>query len=161
MAFSLKVSVKKDDKVLRKILRNLSKTGSHNAVEVGWWNSRHPTGVPVAQVAAWNEEGHMTGMGGYSPPRPFLTIGFMGKLKRLKYSKYMPLVAEVAMGRLSWAVLNRTIAEDMVNLMKKSILDWNTPPNSPLTIALKGHGEVLIDSGTLYDSIKSRVVRKT
>ena len=160
MRYSVKVKLVKDDKVWKKMVRNLSKVGSQNAVEVGWWNNTHPTGVPVARVAFWNEEGHMTTWGAYSPPRPFISLGFMGDVKKSKLSKYVHMVALIAEGKMSWQTMNKLLAEELVNTMKKNILDWKLPANRESTIAIKGHDDVLIHTGTMYDRVKSRIVRK-
>src|SRR5690606_37223309 len=66
----INVSVHKNTKQWDKMEKNLLR-GADKVVRVGWWDSRHPSGVPTAQVAAWNEEGHMNGgifSGTYTPP---------------------------------------------------------------------------------------------
>lgn len=160
MRITTTVKIVKDDKLWRKMYRNLSRPASQDSVEVGWWGNIHPTGVPVAQVAKWNEEGHMTGWGGYSPPRPFLRVGAMRGIKKTIIPKYVSKVNDVAMGRITWPALNNMLAKDLQEAVQASILRWNYPPNRPLTIRLKGHGEVLINTGTMYDRVKTRIVRR-
>lgn len=159
MRMTTTVKILKDDKLWRKMYRNLNRPSSQDIVEVGWWGNVHPTGVPVAQVAKWNEEGHMTGWGGYSPPRPFLRVGAMGYIKRRIIPKYNNMVNDVAMGRLTWTAFNKNLSQDLKEAVQKSILEWQSPPNAPLTVRLKGHGEVLINTGTMYDRVKAKIVR--
>lgn len=157
MRINITAKATKDTKLWDKIYRNLSKPSG--AVDVGWWINTHPTGVPVAQVAAWNEEGHMTGFGGYSPPRPFVRVDWMRIVKRSVVPKYAKKVNDVALGNLPWRALNKQMAEELKEAMQKAILDFSIPANSPLTVKIKGHGDVLIDSGTMYDRVKTRIRR--
>lgn len=159
MRITTTVKIVKDDKLWRKMYKNLNRVGNQDVVEFGWWGNVHPTGASVAQVAKWNEEGHMTGWGGYSPPRPFLRVGAMGYIKRRIIPKYVNRVNDVAMGRLTWSALNKELSKELKESVQRSILEWKSPPNAPLTIRLKGHGELLIDTGTMYDRVKARVVR--
>lgn len=140
--------------------RNLRR-GNNQAVRVGFFDGRYPSGISVPQVAAWNEEGHFTGWGGYSPPRPFIRLGFMKEVKQGKwFAKYVPMVNHIAHGRMTWKSLNQMIAGEFVDMMKRHILEWDSPVNSPTTIALKGHGDVLINTGLMYDRVKAKVVRR-
>src|SRR5690606_23386432 len=87
MSLKINVSLKTNDKMWRSMVRNLTKGGDKTSV-VGWWNSIHPTGVPVAQVAQWNEEGHENGKGSMfpgtiTPSRPFMTKGFLPQVQEV------------------------------------------------------------------------------
>lgn len=154
-----KVKIKIDNRPWKKIERNL-KRGSNRVVRTGFFDGTYPDGISVPQVAAWNEEGHLTGGGGYSPPRPFIRIGFIGRIEKSKLRKYLPYVNQIALGKITWVTLNKLIAEDMTELMKISILEWKSPPNSPMTIAKKGFNDPLIETGLMYDRVKSRIVRR-
>ena len=86
MNLSIKVSLKSDDKVWKRMAKNLSR-GGNKASAIGWWNSIHPTGIPVAQVAQLNEEGHENGAGSaypgtITPARPFIRLGFLPKVEK-------------------------------------------------------------------------------
>lgn len=160
MKFSFNVKVKSDTKVWDKMRRNLLR-GNTRAVNIGWWHSRHPTGVPVAQVASYNEEGHYTGRNAYSPPRPFLRINFMGKIKSGEWVKqYYSDIDKIAKGVLSWRDFNRRLSKELKETLQKEILEWNKPMNSPYTVAIKGFNDPLIHTGTMYDSIKTKIVRR-
>lgn len=155
----VKAKLRKDDRLWRRMVRNLSKK-HNNAIDIGWWNSKHPTGEPVAQIAKWNEEGHMTGTGRFSPMRPFIRRGFMVTLKRNTLNEYNKYIHQIAMGKLTWAALNRILARDLVKSLQETILNWKTPANSPFTVEAKGFNDPLIWTGTMYDTIRTRTVRR-
>jgi hypothetical protein len=159
----VKVKVKQDTKVWEKMVRNLSKHQG-TAVEVGFWGDIHKSGVSVAQVASWNEEGHVNGgkfAGTITPPRPFIRVGFMRLLRNpIWMNKYYKDIHNIAIGNLTWKNLHERMAEELKDKMKLAILEWKTPPNSATTIALKGFNDPLIDSGQMYDSVKARIGRK-
>lgn len=157
MRINITAKVTKDTKVWDRVVRNLSRPSG--VVDTGWWGNRHPTGASVAQVAAWNEEGYVTGWGGWNPPRPFVRVDWMYKVRKEILPKYAARINEVAIGRLSWNALNREMAKDLKDAMQKVILDYKSPPNKASTIAIKGHDEVLIDTGTMYDRVKTRIRR--
>lgn len=157
MKLSTKVDVVSDEKVWKKLKAKLQRESKE--VEVGWWNSMHPTGVPVAQVAAWNEEGHYTaGMyNGYSPPRPFISVDFKKYVDK-NMPKYAAYLTSVMQGSMSSSAMYSNIKEDLVNGLKEIILEFDNPRNSDLTVELKGFNDPLIDTGTMYDTVKARLV---
>lgn len=157
------VKLKVDTRQWKMMHRNLSRSGN-KAVHVGWWRDIHVSGNPVAQIAQWNEEGHINSVdsavpGSYSPPRPFMRIGFMPQVK----SKIIPIairrIDDVAMGRITWTTFNSMLAFELQNALKQTILSWDSPPNSPYTVKLKGFNDPLINTGNMYDAVKTRVVR--
>src|SRR5690606_24889195 len=159
----INVSVHKNTKQWDKMEKNLLR-GADRVVRVGWWDSRHPSGVPTAQVAAWNEEGHMNGgifSGTYTPPRPFIRMGFLLLAKKYLKSYAKGILRDVALGKSSWAKYNKKMGEDMVKLLQETILAWDTPANSAVTISMKGFNDPLIDTGNMYDAVKYRIVRIT
>jgi hypothetical protein len=160
LTFNTKVKLKINNKPWKRIQTNL-KRGGNQIIRVGFFDGRYPSGISVPMVAAWNEEGHMTGWGNYSPPRPFIRVGFMKEIRQRKWLiKYLPYVERIAKGTMTWKTLNQLIAKEFVDIMKKHILDWDTPPNSALTIKLKGFNDPLINTGRMYDRVKAKVVRK-
>lgn len=157
MKLSTKVDVIQDEKVWKKLQQKLKRESKE--VEIGWWNSMHPTGVPVAQVAAWNEEGHYTaGMyNGYSPPRPFISVDFR-KFVEKNMPKYAAYLTNVMQGNMTSSAMYNTIKQELVDGMKEIILEFDDPANRPLTVQLKGFNDPLIDTGTMYDTVKARLV---
>lgn len=163
MKLTMKVSLKSDDKVWRKMSRNLAR-GGDKAAAIGWWNSLHPTGVQVAYVAQLNEEGHENGAGSafpgtITPPRPFMRLGFVPEMKKLLPS-FVSEAHNIAVGKKSWTQVNESMGWKMKELLQDVIEDWNDPPNSPLTTSLKGFNDPLIDTGTMLDTVQSKVIRK-
>lgn len=160
LIMNTKVKLTINNKPWKRIERNL-KRGGNQIVRVGFFDGMYPNGVSVPMVAAWNEEGHRTGWGGYSPPRPFIRVGFMKEIKQRKWLiKYLPYVHRIAQGTMTWKSLNQLIAQELVDIMKKNILDWDTPQNSSTTIKIKGFNDPLINTGRMYDRVKAKVVRK-
>ncbi len=109
--------------------------------------------LPVAEVARFNEEGTIT-----NPVRPFMRVGFALPLEKGKYDNlFQTTIGRILDGKSTFAqeykILTAVFEEDM----KKSILSWSTPPNSPRTVAEKGFNDPLIDSKTMLNEVKSKV----
>lgn len=161
MRLNYNVSLKSDTKQWDRMERRL--LGGNKTVDIGWWGTRHHSGETTAQIAAWNEEGHMNGgifAGTITPPRPFIRTGFLPDAKK-SIENYYPKIHLIAMGKLSWTAFYKRMAEDYVILMQETILKWNRPPNSPVTISMKGFNDPLINTGNMYDAVKHRIVRYT
>lgn len=152
----IKVKIKKDTENWQKLRRNISQL-SGAKVKTGWWGKTHSSGNPVAQIAKWGEEGHFTGGRGYSPPRPFITVGWVGALAALKAGGVKDVITKVASGDSGASTALQTLSEASINIMKTQIKEWNSPPNSPITIALKGFNDPLVETGELMDSVEGRV----
>lgn len=143
--------------------RRLTRSGD-KTIQVGWWLSRHPSGVSTAQVAQWNDEGHINGgmfAGTYTPPRPFMRIGFIPLATNKILPKYNSEIHKIAMGQTTWTALNNKLSVELRESLQSIILSWDTPSNSPVTIALKGFNDPLIGkTGNMYDAVKSRIVKR-
>lgn len=155
MAFKLT----KDTKVWDKLKKDLSsKTGME--LRVGFFeDSRYGAendNLQVAQVAQWNEEGSST-----NPTRPFIRVGFMSPIKSGAYEKYFKAaITRILDGTSSFENEYKILGPVAVKDMKQSIADWDSPPNSPITVADKGFNNPLIDSGTMYESVDFKVAKK-
>jgi hypothetical protein len=137
------------------------KLRTNDKVRVGFLEAAtYPDGKKVAFVAAMNEYGHSIVRDGktigHVPPRPFFRnmiaakkgewpAGIATQLKKNKYDvvKTLDVVGAAVAGQL-----------------RQSIVDTNSPPNAPSTIARKGHEKVLVDSGHMLQSIDHEVVEK-
>jgi hypothetical protein len=153
----LKIDTRQWQRMERRLL-----SGGDRSVQVGWWNSEHPSGVPTAQVAAWNEEGHMNGgifAGTVTPARPFIRTGFMPHSKNIVKTYYGD-INDVAMGRTTWTKFYKTVGEQLVKIMQETIFKWETPANSTTTIALKGFNNPLVETGYMQNSVKYKIVRR-
>lgn len=140
-----------------------------NEVHVGF-----PAGkvdAELVQRAVWNEFGTrgsgkgfvrkgkggkvMGGFGGPIPERPFLRNA--ARRNQDKYQRVMALAArEIIKGLLtgrSGSALKRDALAKLGALARLDIMDeitaMTSPPNSPLTIALKGSSKPLIDTGEM------------
>lgn len=119
------------------------------SVKVGFLGgATYPDGTSVAQVAFWNEYGTAR-----IPARPFF---------RTMISNESP----------GWAVLIGKAAKNydydgstvlqfmgvkIAEQLQQSIVGWQTPPNSPVTVAIKGFNKPLIDTGQMQNSVDFEV----
>ena len=159
---------KPDKKVWNSMKRRLSQ-GRSLSVDIGWFRGNMHVGknglvLPTAQIAKWNEEGHMTGgMYGmhYVPPRPFIRVGFYQSIisDRSTRDLFITLTRDVAEGRISWQRAYNILGARLLVRMQKAIKMDIYVPNKPLTIALKGHGVTLIDTGQMVNSVEYKISR--
>lgn len=167
ITFTPKVKWLKPDKKVWTAMRNRLSKGRNLSVEIGWFRGNYHVGkngltLPTAQIAKWNEEGHETGgMYGvhYVPPRPFIRVGFKHSIDSDKATQdlFVKFTQDVAEGRKTWKqVYNELGARLLIRLQKAIKMDIYAS-NRPLTIALKGHGITLIDTGQMQNSIEYRV----
>jgi hypothetical protein len=160
------VAFKGGDK-LEAALKELAKnTATAKELKVGFFeDSRYPDGEFVAQVAFNNEYGREADPDGFyirkgvivpdqgNPLRPFfrhaLALGKSGYAailtKAMVNNKFN---AKKSLGALGDAIRNQIMI---------SIVEWQDPPNSALTIALKGFDDPLVDSSHMLKSVKARV----
>lgn len=154
--FKLVKNTKQWDKMKRRLL-----TKSPRVVDVGWWGDKYDNGLPVAWIAMLNEYGYMTSgkYQGYHPPRPFFRVFLKDFINNsvLVSDKIAPAINKVAMGKMTWAAMHREIGQQLVDWVKKKIIETNTPSNSPLTISLKGFNDPLINTGRMYDTVRFRL----
>lgn len=154
MKISFKVKTKSDTKVWDKMVRNL-KRGSHHTNQVGFFRGRNE-GIPVAQIAMWQEEGTI-----HIPRRSFIRLGFMKEIASSGIiQRHIPLIDKIAKGTLTWKRLNEMMSKEFVTLMQKQIIQWKSPPNSYSTVMKKGFNDPLIETGLMFDTVEARVVRR-
>lgn len=164
---------KPNKKAWTQIKRNLTK-GQTLCVEIGWFRgnyhaSKDDNGVswqlPTAQIAKWNEEGHMTG-GKYGvhivPPRPFMRVGFKHAIESDRFAResFVRLTQDVAEGRKTWDKAYSELGAIMLLRLQKAIKMDIYVKNTPFTISLKGNSTTLIDTGQMLNSIQTRVGRR-
>lgn len=156
-----KVTLKKDTRVWEAMQRRLLR-GAPKEAQVGFWGGTHPSGNNIAQIAAWNEEGHMNGgsfAGTITPARPFIRQGFMSGVKKYVSTRNMDF-HRIAMGQYTWSQFHDSVGYDLQKLMRTVIQGWDKPPNSPVTVYIKGFNNPLIETGTLMASVKYKIVQK-
>ena len=159
MGVRTRVSITRDKGVWQSMKANLRR-GTSQSTQVGWWDSQYPDGTSVAQVAQWNEEGHMNGgwfPGTITPPRPFIRLGFLPDIRKSNLiGRYSIHIDSIARGKMSWNRLHELLGEDLKRMLQEQILDWKSPSNSAATVSIKGFNDPLIDTGLMYDTIKIR-----
>ena len=108
----------------------------------------------VAQVAQFMEEGDPVKY----PPRPFIRIGF---LPRLKTPEYIPIfqqaIKSVLDGQSSFKQAYTRLGPTLVKGLQNEIIGWDTPPNSPQTIEAKGFNDPLINTGKMLESVDFKI----
>lgn len=116
--------------------------------------------LPMAQVAKWNEEGHINGgvfAGTVSPPRPFMRVGFKNAIQTGSLRKeFQSLAFSVAEGSSPKTALTN-IAAKVKAVLALTMREWNEPGNAPATIEIKGFNNPLFHTQALYNAINYRV----
>ncbi len=114
-------------------------------------------GTPIAAYAAYNEFGTSGGgWGGPIPARPFLGSTFDDK--REAWGR----VADVAISQALSGERNfidglKLLGEMAERDVKDKIKSGDFAPNAPLTVAIKGSDQPLIDKGNMIDAIRYEV----
>lgn len=159
MSISFKVTTKSNTKVWEQIKKRMFR--DTKSVDVGFFQEAvYPNGTPVAFVAFLNEFGHVNRgrYGGTTPPRPFLRLMFKAYSDKAVSSAHMiPLIQQVALGKMTWTAFYKEIGDNLVELVKERIVAMKAPPNTPLTISLKGFNDPLIDTKLMLNSVRYRI----
>lgn len=159
MAFKLT----KDTKVWDSIKKNLKDANIYD-LNLGWFeeNKYGPSNdnLQMAQVAQWNNEGHRNDNGSVTPPRPFMTVGLRGALKAgANKADFRDMVDAVLGGKSILRAMQKS-SNNFERTLRKVMLDWDTPPNAPLTIELKGFDDPLVNSSELIANVTGKVEKK-
>jgi len=149
--------------LLLKKLEGLAKvTDGKPVLRVGFLEGKtEADGTPVPMVAAWNEFGDGT----KRPPRPFFRnmIAAKGKAWPDEIAKILPTAGFDAVKTL--LLMGMRISGHL----RQSIVDTNSPPLAPSTIARKSRGgfkkvagafgpeKPLVDTGTMLNSVDYEV----
>jgi len=164
MSFKLKV----DKSGWEKLKKNFLKAESHE-VQLGWFEENQygtdNDNLKMAQVAQWNNEGHINGSnslvpGAITPPRPFMTVGLPGAFKAgANKDDFKDMVVAVLKGESVLTAMQKT-TNNFERTLRKVMLDWDTPPNAPLTVELKGFDDPLVNSSELIANVTAKVEKK-
>lgn len=109
-------------------------------------------GTPVAEAAALNEFGSE---GGLIPERSFLRSTLDENQSR--YARALEKAVDRSLDGVPLNVALLPLGQQVVSDVQRKIESGVGPPNAPSTIAKKGHGDTLQDTGLLHDSIVARV----
>lgn len=102
------------------------------------------------------------GFGGPIPERPALRNSFRGNRSRYQHAmkaEMRGIVRAIASGhRVDPAVILSRLGAMAQLHVQDEILSLKSPPNAPLTIALKGSSNPLIDTGAMRAAVSYQVV---
>ena len=130
-----------------------NKTGKEVAVGFPAGKAQaYPDGTGVAFVAAC----HVYGFG--VPKRDFM--GLAGFDIRRKAIPILKLAMKQDSERKMEALM-KTAGQVAADAVKKAIVDLDSPPNAPSTIAAKGSENPLIDTGHMLESVTYAVRKRT
>ena len=157
MSFKLKVDKSGWNKMKKELLKGSSLEVQVGIVEPVTYGPDNDN-LPVATVWSWQEEGLPVQN---IPTRPAIRVGFMAPIKKGSYDKmFAESMQRIAEGKSTFKQEYTKIGTRAKVDLKKAVVDWDTPPNSPFTVAEKGFNNPLIDSGLLYESIDFKVDKK-
>lgn len=164
MSFKLTV----DKSGWKKLKQNLQQAETYN-VNLGWFpeNQYGPdnSNLPMAYVAKITEEGHINDSdaafpGAITPPRPFMRVGLLGALKAgANKDDFKDMVQAVLTGKSILVAMQKSTT-NFERTLRKVMLDWDTPMNSPKTKELKGFDDPLVNSSELIANVTAKVEKK-
>ena len=139
---------------MAKFLKEAGK-GGIGAVHLGFIESgTYDDGTKISQVAADNEFGTEKTSGPVVPERPF----FRQAIVEIKKTSHRVIIRNMDRRRM---VINeragKILGAWMQGVLQESIYDLREPPNSPVTIAMKGSSNPLIDTGTMVTAVTWRL----
>lgn len=156
-----KFTLQYDDRELRRMLKNLRSLSSVE-IRYGWWElKRYPRrhrsrGLPIAQIAYFNEFGTFSKGKRHIPPRPYLTqTGLM--LRHLVKSEIVAYFKDAIYGKTF-----TTIALNSIPVKVHSAFEAIVGTGKALsqkTIDLKGSDEHWRETGRLLDNFQVKLVR--
>lgn len=109
----------------------------------------HKPGANIAQVAYWNVKGAKN-----IPERNFFAHA-RDKLQGLQKELIKEFVKKSVKADAKDEFASR-LGIGAANILRREIIDFSTPPNSPATIARKGRNDPLVDTGHLMNYINWR-----
>jgi len=147
-----------DDRKWRALKRQLPQiAGAEVTVGIQSNAGAGQDGTPIAAYAAYNEFGTSGGgWGGPIPARPFLGATFDDK--RETWGRVADVaISQALTGERSFAdglgILGTMAQQDV----QTTIASGDFAPNSPVTVALKGSSQPLIDTGAMRQAIRYEV----
>lgn len=154
MATKLRVEIRGGERFARKLTAIAKQLGNGHAVKVGFLaGANYPSkdgepGLPVAQVALWNEFGTK-----HSPARPFMRDTIERESPRwgerlAKFAKATDYDGQKTM---------TLMGERMVGQIQRTINEFRDPPNAPATVKQKGFNKPLIETSHMLRSVAYEV----
>lgn len=135
-----------------KLAKRLAEIASRmsGSVNVGFMEgATYPdSGIPVAQVAFWNEFGTTT-----IPPRPFFRTMIARESKGWSVLVHRAAKHYDYNGETVLKFMGVKIAEQL----QQSIVGWQSPANAPYTVKKKGFNKPLIHTAHMQNSVDFEV----
>lgn len=148
------------EKIRKQLLKDIP------SIKTGWFQGQNygsdNDNLPYAQVAFLNEEGHINGAGSafpgsITPPRPFMRVGLAVAIKAgANKDDFKDMIEAVASGKSILIAMQKT-TNNFERTLRKVMLDWDTPMNSPKTEELKGFNNPLVETSELIANVTSKV----
>ena len=114
---------------------------------------QYPDGTPLIDVAVYNNYGTFNKDGSvHIPPRPFMDVGGLNASLETKKMRQV-LLKRVREGKIKMVVAADMIGAKAAAIMKRTIRDFDDPPNAPATIKKKKSSNPLVDTGLLMQSV--------
>lgn len=159
MSFRLKIDKSGWDKLKKSFLN----ADNYN-LNLGWFeeNKYGPSNdnLQMAQVAQWNNEGHRNDNGSITPARPFMSVGLKGAFSAgANKDDFKDMVQAVLTGKSVLTAMKRS-SNSFERTLRKVMLDWDTPPNAPKTVELKGFDDPLVNSSELIANVTAKVEKR-
>ncbi|GFO81227.1 MAG: hypothetical protein A49_08540 [Methyloceanibacter sp.] len=119
------------------------------------------TGGDILNRAVWNHFGTRGGAsgggwGGPIPERPFLANAIRDNTGTYK-AALKTSAARILLGEASMQLVLSKLGELAKGHTQREITSLSSPPNSPVTIALKGSSNPLVDSGEMRGSVTWKI----
>jgi hypothetical protein len=153
----------------RKVLERLIKEFKRPPmVKVGFPQGKTP--AAIINVAFWNHEGtHRLkgdvffrngkfGISGPIPPRPFITVAFFRGRSAIRV-ELRNSAAKIMRGEMTMEQALMRVGILGQNLIQAQISAGMGPPNSPMTIYLKGSSKPLVDTGKMRGAVTWEIDR--
>jgi hypothetical protein len=137
-------------KALAEMARRVSNPGT---LRVGFLeNATYPDGKPVALVAAIQNFGAPARN---IPPRPF----FSNMIREKSPSWPQAIAAQLQLANYDARLALERVGQGISGQLRQSIVNFNSVPLSPKTIARKGFDKQLVDTGHMLNSVSHLVSR--
>lgn len=157
MSFKLTVDKSGWNKMKKELLKGSTLEVQAGIVEPTYYGSDNDN-LSVAQVWQWQEEGLPAQN---IPTRPAIRVGFMAPIKKGLYDSYfVESIQRIAEGKSTFKQEYTKLGVMAKADLKEAVEQWDSPRNSPFTVAEKGFNDPLRDSDRLYDTIDFKVAKR-
>lgn len=161
VAIRSKVTIRRRGDLRGHILKIEKALQSPTKVKVGLPAGKSP--ADIVSIAVWNHfgtsgsgKGFSTprggGFGGPIPARPFITVAMFKHRGEIRMN-LRKIAHEVTINGKPLQPQMERLGQFGAGVVQKTISGGVGPPNSPLTISIKGSSKQLIDGGRMFGSI--------